>query len=374
MHDWHVVQGAKMMNAGLWVRPEHYGDPTAEVQAVRERVGLIDISTLGKLHLRGSQVPALLEMVYTNRWQKLAVGRVRYGMMVNEEGIVMDDGVTARLSDDFYYMTTTSSGSTSVYEWIEWWLQSGWPYDVHIFKATELHAAMNLTGPRARDLLAKLVNNTDIRNDAFPYMHARETLIAGVPALLMRVGFTGELGYEIHVPAGNGLHLWKTLIETGGEFGISPFGVEAQRVLRLEKGHFIVGQDTDALTNPLEADMAWAVKLGKQDFLGKPALQMASKKGVEKQLVGFEVPSNLLPEEANQIVIPGDGPIGLEIIGRITSVRHSPTLNKVLGLCWLPPDQTQPGTEFNIRSRGKLLIGRVTEIPFYDPDGEKLRS
>ncbi|MFQ5944119.1 MAG: 2Fe-2S iron-sulfur cluster-binding protein [Anaerolineales bacterium] len=374
MHRWHAQHGATMMVAGAWMRPEHYGDPISEVLAVREHVGLIDVSTLGKFHLHGSQVPDLLERIYTNRWRKLGVGRARYGLMVNEEGVVMDDGVTARLDEDLYYMSATSSGATGAYEWIEWWLQSGWQIDVHVTDATELRAAMNLTGPRAREVLARVTSDVDLSDEAFPYMHVRQGRVAGAPAILLRIGFTGELGYEIHAPSGYGAHIWQALMDAGAEFGIKPFGVEAQRVLRLEKGHIIVGQDTDSLTDPLEAGMSWAVKLDKHDFLGRPSLALASQAGPERSLVGFEVPSGELPEEANQIVRPGDGPMGLEILGRITSVRRSPTLDKVVGLAWLPSTHSDPGTTFTIRSRGELIEGQVVELPFYDPEGTRLRS
>jgi sarcosine oxidase subunit alpha len=271
-------------------------------------------------------------------------------------------------------MTATSSGASGIFENIEWNLQSGWPFDVHLLNATDLRAAMNLAGPRSRDVLAKVTQGVDLSNSAFPYMSVRQATVAGVPALLLRIGFTGELSYEIHVPSGYGLHLWEALLKAGEEFGIVPFGVEAQRVLRLEKGHIIVSQDTDGLTNPFEAGMEWAVKLDKQDFTGKASLIMANKKGVMKKLVGFEMPDGTIPEEANQIVRPGNGPIGLEIIGRITSVRRSPTLKKVIGLCWLPVDMTEPGQEFTVRVRGQLRTGRVVPLPFYDPDGLRLNS
>lgn len=374
MHTWHIAHGAKMMNAGLWKRPEHYGNPLAEVRAVRQGVGLIDVTTLGKLHLSGPDVSELLERVYTNRWKKLGVGRVRYGLMVNDEGIVMDDGVTARLDENLYYMTTTSSGAGQVYEWIEWWLQSGWNLDVQVLPATELRAAMNLTGPLARRVLAKVTSDVDLDNQGFPYMHARQGTVAGAPAILMRIGFTGELGYEIHTPSAYGLHVWEALMGAGEEFGIRPFGVEAQRVLRLEKGHLIVGQDTDALSNPYEADLGWMVKMDKQDFLGKPALRIASLDGVQKRLVGFEMVDRILPEEANQIVRRGKGPLGFEILGRVTSVRFSPTLEKVIGLCWLPIDLAEPGQTFSIRIKGDLHAGRVVNLPFYDPEGARLRE
>jgi sarcosine oxidase subunit alpha len=374
MHAWHLEHGAKLMNAGLWKRPEHYGDPQAEVRAVRQAVGLIDVSTLGKFHLSGPDVPLLLERIYTNRWQNLGIGRVRYGVMVNEEGVVLDDGVTARLDQDLYYMTTTSSGAAQVYEWIEWWLQSGWELDVQVLPATELRAAMNLTGPRARQVLAKLVEDTNLDNDAFPYLRVRQATVAGAPAVLMRIGFTGELSFEIHTPSAYGLHVWEALMDAGEEFGIRPFGVEAQRILRLEKGHLIVGQDTDALSNPYEANLGWAVKLDKQDFVGKPALRIANQRGAQKRLVGFSMPDGTLLEEGNQIVRPGEGPLGLEIIGRVTSVRYSPTLDQIIGLCWLPVDMAEPGQSFSVRTRGELRLGRVVSLPFYDPKGERLRT
>ena len=375
IHQWHKEQGAKFMNAGLWKRPEHYGNPHDEVRAVRERVGMIDVSTLGKFHLHGNDVSLLLEKLYTNRWKKLGVGRVRYGVMVSGEGVVMDDGVTAHLDEKFYYMTATSGGAGRINEWIEWWLQSGWNYDLHVTNATDLRSAFNIAGPRSRDVLQRLTTDIDLSNDDFGYMHARQGTIADVPAILMRIGFTGELSYEVHVPSAYALHVWEAIMQAGEEFRISPFGVEAQRVLRLEKGHIIVGQDTDALTNPLEADMEWAVKLGKEDFLGKYSLQRISKRGLQNKLVGFTMPDGTLPEEANQIVVKNPSkPIGLEIIGRVTSVRYSPTLNKIVGLCWLPVDKAKDGTEFLVRVKGELKTGRVISHPFYDPDGSKLRS
>ncbi len=371
LHAWHVSHHAHMINAGLWKRPEHYGDPLAEARAVRERAGIIDVSTLGKLQITGPDVARLLERLYTNRWQDLGVGRVRYGVMVNDEGVVMDDGVTARLEDDLYYMTTTSSGASGVYEWIEWWLQSGWPFDVQVVNVTEAYAAFNIAGPRARDVIAKVIApNVDVSRDGFPYLHVRQARVAGAPAILLRIGFTGELSYEVHVPSGYGAQVWQALIEAGEPIGMVPFGMEAQRILRLEKGHILVGQETDALTNPFEANMGWVVKLDKDDFLGKPSLMLQAD-GIEKRLVGFEMVDGVMLEEMNQIVSPTG--TGLSIIGRVTSVRRSPTLNKIIGLCWLPAEMAESGRTFTVRVRGKLQTGRVVDVPFYDPDGSRLR-
>jgi sarcosine oxidase subunit alpha len=369
LHAWHISHHARLMNAGLWKRPEHYGDPVAEALAVRERAGIIDVSTLGKLQISGPDVVPLLERLYTNRWQNLGVGRVRYGVMVNDEGVVMDDGTTARLADDLYYMTTTSSGAAGVYEWIEWWLQSGWAFDVQVVNVTEAYAAFNVAGPRARDVIAQ-VTDLDVSREAFPYLHVRQAQVAGAPAIILRIGFTGELSYEIHVPSGYGAHVWQALIDAGQPVGMVPFGMEAQRILRLEKGHILVGQETDALTNPFEASMGWAVKLDKDDFLGKPSLMLQAD-GVEKRLVGFEMVDGVMPEEMNQIVRQSPG--GLEIIGRVTSVRRSPSLKKIIGLCWLPAEMAASDQTFSVRVRGELHTGRVVDVPFYDPEGSRLR-
>jgi sarcosine oxidase subunit alpha len=375
IHSWHVAQGAKMMNVGLWNRPEHYGDPAAEVLNTRTSLGLIDVGSLGKIMLRGNDIPAMLERLYTNKWSGLAIGRARYGLMCNEEGIISDDGVAARLSNDTWYVTCTTGGAEAVYEGIEWNLQSGWNYQVHVTNLTDTYTAMNLTGPNARAVLQPLID-IDLNNFVFPYMGARQGRVAGVPVIILRIGFTGELGYEIHAPAGYGLYLWETLLEAGQKYNITPFGVEAQRIMRLEKGHIIVSQDTDGLTNPFMADLEWAVKMDKPDFSGKPALVRVQRQGITHKLVGYEMlDPNLVPEEANQIVRPNPSwPIGLEIIGRITSSRSSPTLQKSIGLCWLPVELSQPGQQFTVRVRGELQPGQVVPLPFYDPEGQRLKS
>lgn len=386
IHAWHEAQGATMMVAGEWMRPEHYGDPHAEVNAVRTGVGIIDVSTLGKIKLTGPGVPELLDKLYANRFSNLKVGRVRYGVMCNAEGVIMDDGVTARISESEWYMSTTSGGSGAVYEWIQWWVQSGWGTDlgeatVHVTSVSEGRAAFNLAGPHSRDLLEKLVDEPDaLSNATFPYMRVREIAIAGVPCRLMRIGFTGELSYEIHAPSNASQYVWTRLMDAGAEFGIRPFGVEAQRILRLEKGHIIVGQDTDPLTDPFMADMAWAVKLNKADFLGKRAISRVAEQGIEQKLVGFTMMDHsVTPEEGLQIVekvpVSDSYPIGLRIIGWICSCKFSPTLNQVIGLCWLPTELAEKaGTEFAIRREGELISAQVHHGSFYDADGGKLKA
>jgi sarcosine oxidase subunit alpha len=376
LHAWHAAHGAKMAVAGLWLRPDRYGDPLDEVRAVRQAVGAIDVSTLGKLRLTGPGVPALLDQLYINSWQKLGVGRVRYGVMCNDEAVILDDGVCARVGPQEWYMTTTSSGAGAIFEWIQWWVQSGWGQDVHVTDLTDAYGAINLAGPRSREVLAGLTA-LDVSNAAFPYMHTRDAEVAGAPGRILRIGFTGELSYEIHVPAGYTQAVWDALIAAGQAHGIKPFGLEAQRVLRLEKAHIIVSQDTDASTDPLSADLARAVKLDKPDFLGKRSLVRIAAEGSKQKLVGFKMANpNVTPEEGLQIVRPGSA--GRQtIIGWVSSARYSPTLQAAIGLCWLPAELASlPGALFTIRLQdgAGLAEARVHHGPFYDPDGERLRT
>ena len=214
-----------------------------------------------------------------------------------------------------------------MYEWIQWWAQSGWGDGVHITNVTEDNAAFNLAGPESRKVLSELTD-ADLPNEAMPYMSVRDVTLAGVSCRLMRIGFTGELSYEIHCPASYGLHVWEAIMAAGTEFGIAPFGVEAQRVLRLEKAHIIIGQDTDALSDPISANMAGMVKLDKADFLGKRPLARISEKGISQKSIGFKtVDPTIVPEEGLQIV--EQKPDGkLNIIGWVTSSRLSPTINE----------------------------------------------
>lgn len=381
-----------MMGAGLWMRPEHYGDPAAEVKAVRERVGLIDISTLGKLKLTGPGVPDFLNKLYVNRWSKLKEGRVRYGIMCNSEGIIMDDGVTARVGPEEWYTTTTSGGAGQIYEWVQWWRQSGWGEGVTVTNVTDGNAAFNLAGPLSRATLTKLLEpdqENALDKENFNYMDVRELTLAGVDCRLMFIGFTGELSYEIHCPAGYAQYLWQAILDAGAEHGISSFGVEAQRILRLEKGHIIIGQDTDALTDPLMVGMDRLVKLDKPDFLGQRMLQRTAENGVHQKLVGFKLDRRLgwdhspseqheAPEEGLQIVLTvprsEKHPRGLKIIGWVTSSRFSPTLNEVIGLCWLPTEVAESeGASFNIRRNNSLIPAVVHHGPFVDPEDQRLK-
>jgi len=372
MQPWHEAHGAVPLVAGAWIRPDHYGDAAAEARNVRERVGIIDVTPIGKLDLRGPDVPRLLNLLYVNKWSKLAIGQVRYGVMCADDGVVLDDGVTGRLGENHYLMSTTSSGAATVWEWVENWLQTEHPdWDVHVTPMTTAYASVNVAGPQARRLIERVTEGVDLSNEAFPYMHVRTGRIAGVGGcILWRIGFTGELSYELHVPAGYGLHVWETLLDRGADLGVAAFGVEAQRILRLEKGHLIVGQDTDGLTRGFSAGLDWAIKLDKDDFVGKPELAWQLAEGTGPRLVGLQpVDGTVVPDEASLIME------GSHIAGRVTSSRMSPTLGRSVCLAQVEARLAVPGTEVTVRlPSGRLISAQVTpQQAHVDPDGGRLR-
>jgi sarcosine oxidase subunit alpha len=373
LQPWHVAHDARPLVAGQWIRPDHYGDPEAEVRRVRERVGIIDVTPLGKLDLRGPDVPKLLNAAYVNKWSRLEVGHVRYGVLCAEDGVVMDDGVTGRLGEDHYLMTTTSTGAAAVWEHLEGLLQTEHPeWRVHVTPLTTYYASINVAGPRSRDLLARLVEGLDLSADAFPYMRVRRATIAGVPdCVVWRIGFTGELSFEIHVPASYGLHVWEALLEQGRDLGVGPFGVEAQRVLRLEKGHLIAGQDTDGLTKAYDAGLDGLVKLDKADFVGRPELVWQREEGPRTRLVALlPVDGQTVPPEASQIVGPGD-----RIIGRVTSSRMSPTLGRSVCLASVDADAAEPGARLSMALEGRRVEAVVLpELAQVDPEGRRLHA
>jgi sarcosine oxidase, subunit alpha len=368
IHHRHKDLGARMMWTGAWRRPHSYGDPESEARAVHETVGLIDVSTLGKLVVAGPEAAAFLERLYPSRFADLKPGRIRYGVLGTDGGRIMDDGTIARLGDETFYVTTTSTGADSVVEWFEWW-NAVWHMDVEVTSVTGALAAVNAAGPRARDLLARLTD-LDVSNEALRYLDAREARVAGVPSLVLRIGFVGELGYELHFPSPYGEHVWDAILAAGADLGVRPFGLEPQRVLRLEKMHILVGQDTDSESNALAASMPWTVKFDKDDFVGRWSLERVRDQGFPEQLVGFEMADGIggAPAEGGQIVV--DGRPG----GRVTSARWSPELGRVIGMAWVPTDLARDGAELDVKMDGGVEKARVRMRPFYDPDGRRLRS
>ncbi len=369
MHERHVALGATWMDMGEWKRPLLYTSVDKECRAVREAAGVIDVSTLGKLELRGTGAGEFLDWLHPNRFSDLRLGRVRYRVMTDDAGIVLDDGTVARLGPDRFFVTTATGTIDAMEQWFKWWL-AGSSRGVQVTNITSQYAAVNLAGPRAREVMARLTP-MDVSAKAMPYLAAVEGDVAGVPAVILRIGFVGEMGYEIHVPADYGAHLWDAVMDAGRDVGIKPFGIEAQRVLRLEKQHLIVGQDTDALSEPAGSGLGWLVKADKPDFIGRDAIAAAAVRGPGDALVGFEVTGQGIPAEGAAIVHEG------RVIGRVTSCKWSPTLGKAIGMGWVPAAQAAEDRQLVIRlgvgTSGLTTTGKVRTKPFYDPDGARLR-
>ena len=374
IHHRHEEAGAQPMTAGPWVRPAYYGSPTdreaairREVLAVRDRVGLIDVSTLGSFEIRGPDAAAFMDRVFTMAYRRQRVGRVRYVLKTDEAGVIVDDGVAARLGRDHFYVTASTSGAEQMYPLLLWY-QAQWVMDVDIADVTPAYCGLNLAGPRSRAVLERLTDDLDLAPDRFPYLAVRQGTVAAIPARVLRIGFVGELAYEIHAPWSQAEALWDALMLAGAPEGIAAFGVEAQRVLRLEKGHIIVGQDTDGLTHPHEANMAWALSGRKLFFVGKPAIEIMAASKLSRRLVGYTVRDESLPlaEEGHLVVR------GAEITGRVTSSAWSPSLERAIGLAYVAPDQADIGHVFTIKGPGgRLVPAEVVPLPFYDPDDRR---
>jgi sarcosine oxidase subunit alpha len=305
--------------------------------------------------------------MYTWAYEKQPVGRARYVLMTDMSGVVIDDGVACRLHDRHFYVTATTSAVDQVYRAMTWF-NVQWKMDVDIANVTAAYAGVNLAGPRARQVVQQLDGDIDFSAGAFPYMAVRTGMLAGIPVRVLRVGFVGELGYEIHCPSQMGEALWDRLMEAGKPFGLKPFGVEAQRVLRLEKGHIIVGQDTDGLTNPVEAGMEWALAKKKPFYVGKRSIEMQMKKGLSRKLAGFTLVAADAPCPKECHLVISDGAIA----GRVTSVVRSATLGKIVGLAYLPLELAEVGRRFQIRTDGGVMVeAEVVPTPFYDPDNKR---
>lgn len=375
MHHRHLEAGAQMMVAGAWLRPAYYGRPESaetaiarEVATVRSNTGMIDVSTLGKLEIRGPDAAEFLNRIYVTGHLKQPVGRARYCLATDITGVVSDDGIICRLAENHFFVTTTTSALETVIRSMYLW-NARWQLDVDITNVSAAYAALNLAGPRSRDVLAQVCHDIQLDKDSFPYMGVRTGHIAEVPVRVMRVGFVGELGYEIHIPAGCGEFVWDRLLEAGRTWGLGLFGVEAQRILRLEKGHIIVGQDTDGLTNVLEIGMAGNAA-AKPFFVGSSALHAYAGRDLSRKLVGFSMDGNgPVPKECH-LVINGD-----DIGGHVTSCARSTATGAVIGLAYVRPHQANIGTALTIRvDGGQMTTVRVVGLPFYDPDNRQQKQ
>jgi sarcosine oxidase, subunit alpha len=385
MHAWHEAQGAVFEDVGQWKRPWYYpraGEDMAaavarEVEAARTGIGMLDASTLGKIDIQGSDAAELLTRIYTNAWIQLPIGRCRYGLMLGDDGMVFDDGVTTRLGEHHYLMSTTSGGAARVLAWLEEWLQTEWPeLKVYCTSVTEQWATIAISGPDSRNLLAELAPDVDVAPDSFPHMSMRAGRVRGVPARVFRISFTGELGFEIQVPASHGLPVWEACLEAGGKYRITPYGTEAMHVLRAEKGYIIAGQDTDGTVTPYDLGMDWIVSQKKPDFVGNRSLGRADmQRPGRKQLVGLlpELAGELL-EEGAQIVADPHQSIPMTMIGHVTSSYRSPHLRRSFALALVKDGRARIGDRLYVPMPDRMIAVTVTEPVFFDKEGERLRA
>jgi sarcosine oxidase subunit alpha len=361
------------MEAGAWRRPRHYGegDPEAcrleEYRAVRERVGMIDVSTLGKIEVLGPDALVLLNLAYTGSLDSLAVGKTRYVLLCDQRGLLIDDGIAARLGDEHYYVTAGSGHVQSTFRLLTQ-IAALERLDVEVIDRTRVLSALNVAGPASRQLLQA---HTPQRLDdsAFPFLGIRETTLFGLPVRLIRVGFVGETGFEVHARYGDGLLLWERLSAAGANLGLRPFGIETQRLLRLEKGHLIVGHDTDGVMHPFETPLGGMVAFSKPHFMGRAALEVL-REAASRRVVAFTSrdPRAQTLEECHLAIHHG------EIAGRITSVGMSPTLGCTIGLAVL---ERMPATGEGLHFRngeGVLIEASQVHEPFYDPGNLRQRE
>ena len=390
IHPWHVAQGALFEDVGQWKRPWYYPQDgedmdaavLRECAAVRESVGFMDATTLGKIEIRGKDAGEFLNRIYTNAFKKLAPGSARYGVMCMADGMIFDDGVTLRLDEDRYFMTTTTGGAAKVLDWLEEWLQTEWPeLDVHCTSVTEQWTTIAVVGPKSRAVIAKvapeLAADGGLEAEAFPFMTFRETTLAsGVQARICRISFSGELAYEINVPSWYGLNTWEAVAAAGAEFNITPYGTETMHVLRAEKGYPIVGQDTDGTVTPQDAGMEWVVSKAK-DFIGKRSYARAdARREDRKHLVSvLPVDGSLRLPEGTQLVEkgittnPAYGPVPMQ--GFVTSSYHSAALGRSFALALIKNGRNRIGETLVAAAGDQLVDVVVAETVLFDPEGTR---
>jgi sarcosine oxidase, subunit alpha len=379
IHPWHLANGAVFEDVGQWKRPRFFPRAGEDIDAavarecrtVRGAVGVLDASTLGKIEVVGPDAAAFLDRMYTNRMSTLAVGSIRYGLMLGLDGMVLDDGVVMRLADDRFFLTTTTGNAAIVLDRFEEWLQTEWTHlRVYCTSVTEQWADVAIAGPRARDVLRAIGTDVDLAPGAFPFMTFRDGTVAGIRARIARVSFTGELSYEVLVDARRGLELWEATIAAGAPFGIEPYGTEAMHVLRAEKGFVIVGQDTDGTVTPHDLGMRWIVRKDGSDFLGRRSLRRAdTARQDRKQLVGLRS-DRLLPEGAQLVETDADE-VPTRSIGHVTSSYRSPMLGRPIALALVERGRERHGGTVHAPLPGGTVPAEVVPPAFYDPEGTR---
>ena len=384
MHDWHVKNNAEFENVGQWKRAWYYPKKNEsmhdavqrESKAARDGAGILDASTLGKIDIQGSDASEFLNRVYTNAWSKLAVGKCRYGLMLNEDGMVYDDGVTTRLDENHYIMTTTTGGAATVLGKLEDYLQTEWPeLDVYLTSVTDHFATISVCGPHSKKIVKKIIPDLDLSDEKFPHMSFKNAKIGNIKCRVMRISFTGEQSYEINIQANFGKSVWEKCIEAGEEFNITPYGTETMHLLRAEKGFIIVGQDTDATLTPIDLQMDWIVSKKKYDFIGKRSLYRSDTiREDRKQLVGIitEDPKEVLEEGAQIVADVSKKPV--EMLGHITSSYFSPNLNKSIALGVVKGGKKMLGKKLFVPMKNKVINVQIADPVFLDKDNKRLNA
>ena len=384
IHDWHSKNGAKFENVGQWKRAWYYPKKNEnmyqavqrESKAARDSAGILDASTLGKIDIKGTDASEFLNRIYTNAWSKLPIGKCRYGLMLNEDGMVYDDGVTTRLSENHYIMTTTTGGAANVMNKLEDYLQTEWPeLDVYLTSVTDHFTTISICGPNSKKIISKVIPNLDFSDKNFTHMSFKNTKIDQIKCRVMRISFTGEHSYEINIQSNYGKSVWEKCMEAGKEFNITPYGTETMHLLRAEKGFIIVGQDTDATMTPVDLQMDWIVSKKKYDFIGKRSLYRSDTiKEDRKQLVGLltENPNEILEEGAQ--IVSDIKKLPVEMLGHVTSSYYSPNLNKSIALGVVRGGKNMIGQKLIIPMENKLINVIVADPVFLDKENKRLNA
>ena len=384
MNDWHINNQAEFENVGQWKRAWYYPKSNESMHeavqreslATRESAGILDASTLGKIDVQGSDASEFLNRVYTNAWSKLGIGKCRYGLMLNEDGMVYDDGVTTRLGENHYIMTTTTGGAANVMSKLEDYLQTEWPeLDVYLTSVTDHFATATIGGPNSKKILNKLIPELDLSDKNFPHMSFKETKIGKIKCRIMRISFTGELSYEINIQANYGKSLWEQCMDAGKEFNITPYGTETMHLLRAEKGFIIVGQDTDGTMTPIDLQMDWVVSKKKYDFIGKRSLYRSDTiREDRKQMVGLltDDPNTVLEEGAQIVSELNQSPI--QMLGHVTSSYFSPNLKKSIALAVVKGGKNMMGKKLFIPMEDRSINVTVVDPVFLDKENKRLNA
>lgn len=383
IQPWHVARGAVFEDVGQWKRPRYFprGNETMdeavlrECAAARTGVAAMDATTLGKIDLQGPDAGTFLDRVYTNMFSTLKVGACRYGVMCRADGMVFDDGVTTRIGENRFHMTTTTGNAAAVLDHLEEWLQTEWPdLRVHATSVTEQWTTVAVVGPRAREVVGPLMPDLDVSNEAFPFMTWREAVIAGTPGRVFRISFSGELAFELNVPTWNGLALWEAVMAAGAPLGITPYGTEAMHVLRAEKGYPIIGQETDGTVTPQDLGMSWAVST-KKDFIGRRSHRRPdATRADRKQLVGLLPlnPDSRLPEGA-QLVAPDTDlrsrPVPM--LGHVTSSYRSAALGRTFALALVKGGRDRIGQHVLAPLVDGTIEAEIVESVVFDPENRR---